>query len=93
MSILEKKPRKNEKYPYRIIDGQALIIDPTTNIIKLLNEVGTRIWELIDGKKTGNDILNKIIAEYDVSPEVAKNDLIKFCQELATIGFIFINNE
>ncbi len=93
MSILEKKPRKNEKYPYRIIDGQALIIDPNTNIIKLLNEVGTKIWELIDGKKTGAEILNKIIAEYDVSPEVARNDLIKFCQELMTIGFIEVNND
>jgi Coenzyme PQQ synthesis protein D (PqqD) len=92
MSILDKKPTKNEKYPFRIIDGQALIIDPSTNVIKLLNGVGTKIWELIDGERTGNEILQSILAEYEVIDEVAKNDLVKFLQELLTGGIITMNN-
>ncbi|OGF62385.1 MAG: hypothetical protein A2Y62_17200 [Candidatus Fischerbacteria bacterium RBG_13_37_8] len=92
MILLEKKPVKNEKYPYRIIDGQALIIDPASNVIKLLNEVGTKVWESIDGENTGNDILKIIIDEYEVSPEIAKNDLVKFLQELLTGGIITIDN-
>ena len=92
MSILEKKPLKNEKYPFRIIDGQALIIDPSTNVIKLLNAVGTRIWDLIDGKRTGNEILQNIIDEYEVSSEIAKTDLVKFLQELLAGNIITLSN-
>ena len=92
MSILEKKPLKNEKYPFRIIDGQALIIDPSTNVIKLLNAVGTRIWDLIDGERTGNEILQNIIDEYEVSSEIAKTDLVKFLQELLAGNIITLRN-
>ena len=92
MSILEKKPLKNEKYPFRIIDGQALIIDPSANVIKLLNGVGTQIWDWIDGKRTGNEILQNIIDEYEVSSEIAKTDLVKFLQELLAGNIITLSN-
>lgn len=93
MSILEKKPIKNEKYPFRTIDGQALIIDPSTNVIKLLNGVGTKIWELIDGERTGNEILQNILNEYEVNAEVAKSDLIKFLQELLAGSIITLQDD
>ncbi len=94
MSILRKIPIKNEKDPYRVTEGTVLILDPVVNKIKLLNKIGSAIWELIDGKRKGSDILEIILEEYEVQKEVAEADLIKFIKELYDNNLIlFIEEE
>lgn len=92
MSLLEKIPIKNDKYVSRIVEGQAVILEPESNRIKLLNKVASRIWECIDGQRTGKDILQIILDEYDVKEELAKEHLIKFLQELFDGDLIIFKN-
>lgn len=92
MLILEKIPIKNDKYVSRIIEGQALILEPESNKIKLLNSVASRIWECIDGQRTGKEILQIILDEYDVKEEIAKEHLIKFLHELFNGDLIKFKN-
>ncbi len=56
--------------------------------IYTMNEVGSRIWELIDGRKSLSDIKNIIIEEFEVSPDVAEKDLIEFIKQLEYIGAV-----
>ena len=50
--------------------------------IYIINEVGGRIWELIDGKRTVKEIEKKIVEEFDVNPQQAEIDLMSFLKEL-----------
>ncbi len=53
-----------------------------------LNEVASRIWELLDGKKQVKEIKNAIVEEFEVSPKEAEEDLLKFLQQLEEAGAV-----
>jgi hypothetical protein len=56
--------------------------------IYTVNEVGGRIWELIDGKTSVREIKDVIIDEFEVSNEKAEKDLIEFLQQLEQVGAV-----
>lgn len=47
-----------------------------------LNEVGSFIWQQMDGNHTLRDILDILCHEYDVEPAQAKTDLELFVEQL-----------
>ncbi len=55
-----------------------------------LNEVASRIWELLDGEKQVEEIKNAILEEFKVSPKEAEEDLLKFLQQLEEAGAVRI---
>ncbi len=55
------------------------------DFIYTLNEVGGRIWELIDGQNQLIDIRNKIIKEFEIGPDQADADIIEFLEQLEQI--------
>lgn len=56
--------------------------------IYVLNEVGGRIWELVDGKRPIKEIRDIIVKEFEVSSEQAEADLREFLEQLQNIGGI-----
>ena len=67
---------------YRVVDGSAVIVLAYSGEVQVLNPVGTRIWELIDGTRNVREIVEHITAEYSVSVEQAGQDVESFIQEL-----------
>jgi len=82
MVAMNKYPNKSENTASRILDGEAVVVLPLESLVYTFDPVGTRIWELIDGKKKIASIVNEIQNEYEASPEAAKQDTIDFIQEL-----------
>ena len=56
--------------------------------IYVLNPVAGQIWELIDGHRQVTDIRDRLVAEYEVSPQEAEQDLLEFLEQLGQIGGI-----
>jgi hypothetical protein len=81
----EQTPFKSPKLAARIIEGEAVIINLPSQEALVLNPVGTRIWEMIDGKKTVREIASLIASEYQISQEIALQDTIEFINELKDI--------
>jgi hypothetical protein len=48
----------------------------------VLNPVGARIWELVDGKRTLGEIVDRIHAEYAVERERLEADAREFVEDL-----------
>jgi coenzyme PQQ biosynthesis protein PqqD len=67
---------------------EAVIVLPDKGQVKVLNEVGTRIWSLIDGKRSVSDIIRMIVQEYQVSQKDAENDTLEFLAALNEKGVI-----
>lgn len=75
--------KKNLKLiAYRFISGKAVIVNLENRTIAILNLVASRIWELIDGKRTVNDIIEKIFQEFDVSFKKAEKDCVSFLLDM-----------
>ncbi len=53
-----------------------------------LNEVGARIWELIDGDRSLKELRNAIVEEFEVSETEAQEDLTVLIEQLKEIGAI-----
>jgi GeoRSP system PqqD family protein len=52
-----------------------------------LNELGTEIWKLCD-RKTVDEIVAAVLAEFEVTESVVRQDVAMFLDELARKGFI-----
>ncbi|MBN2735570.1 MAG: PqqD family protein [Spirochaetales bacterium] len=66
----------------REIARETVLLSETTDHIHNLDEMGTFIFRLIDGKNSLDDILTVLCNDYAVDYEIAKADLLSFIQEL-----------
>ena len=79
---LQVRPVQNPRTASRAFDDETVVIDPTINVARMLNSVGTRIWDLADGQHTIADIAAILEAEYAVSTEEALLSVRNFVEEL-----------
>ena len=76
----------------RTVSGQALILDTTRDEIRQLNEVGTFIWSMIlKSQFTKHDILNSLIAHFEIDSDQAISDLEEFLNELRNVKLLIDN--
>ena len=73
---------------WRMIEGEAVILSMETKVLRGLNPVGSRIWELIDGQRSVEEVTGLIVKEFHVTPEDAAQDVRGFVQELLQRGLV-----
>lgn len=71
-----------DKITYRVIDGEAVILNLDSGYYYSLNEVGTKIWESINKEKNLSEILDFLKKEYQLSERDLKNDLLTLVKDL-----------
>jgi hypothetical protein len=67
---------------FRDLDGEAVILDLGSGRYFGLNAVGARIWQLVDQHGGLRLVLDDLCREYDASPDVLEQDLLKLVGEL-----------
>ncbi len=82
MSISKMYPKPHPQTAGRVIDGEAVVILADSSEVNVLNPVGSRIFELADGSHSVEDIIEVIVAEYNISPEQAAADVNEFLKKL-----------
>ncbi len=78
-----RPPRRHPAAAYRVFEGEATIVLPDGSYMKMLNETGARIWELLDGSRGVEAIAAVIAGEYEIAPEQAERDVAEFVEELS----------
>jgi hypothetical protein len=84
---------KDESMVFRRIQDETILVPVRSNVgdldnIYVLNEVGARIWELIDGEKDAAEIVDAILSEYEIAPEEAERDIAGFLKGLESVGAV-----
>ncbi|MBI3447613.1 MAG: PqqD family protein [Acidobacteria bacterium] len=74
--------RKHPDAASRNYDGEAFIVVPGKGEYNILNPIGTRVWDLIDGQRTVVEIARVISDEYAVEQEIAEADVSSFVDDL-----------
>jgi Coenzyme PQQ synthesis protein D (PqqD) len=72
------------------VSGEAVILNLKTGAYHSLNSVGSRIWQLIQEPKTFLEILNILLAEYDVELHICEQDLHDILKKLEEAQLIEI---
>ena len=61
---------------------EAALLNLKDGVYYGLNPVGARIWKLIQKPKKLSDILEILVAEYDVERDVCQTDLMELTEQL-----------
>jgi hypothetical protein len=70
--------------------GEAAILNLKSGVYYGLNPVGARIWNLVQEPRTVAQILEALLAEYDVERPRLESDLRELLSRLADQGLVDI---
>jgi hypothetical protein len=84
---------RGDNFLARDIAGEIIIVPIRNgvgdlNAVYTLNEVGTRIWQLIDSRTSSREIAGTITAEYEVPETEALGDILEYLASLQEAGLI-----
>jgi hypothetical protein len=65
-----------------MVDSEAVILGMESGKYIGLNEVGTRIWSMLDQPVKVSDLLSELSVHYDAAPEVIREELLEFLNSL-----------
>jgi hypothetical protein len=85
----EKMFLKKEKIVIRDMGDEAVLYNPQTKAIHVLNKTSSMLWEYCDGKHSLEMIDNKILDRFDVSnAQDVKDDIIETLNQFSQLGLI-----
>ena len=78
-------PRRHPDTGFRsVADEGGLVVMPTESLVHVLNPVASKIYSMLNGKNTRDEIVSAVVEEFEVSEDRARCDLDLFLAELAT---------
>ncbi len=75
------------------LGGEVVILDLEAGVYYGLDEVGARIWSLIQEPRSVDEVRDILLEEYEVEPERCQHDLIALLQRLAEEGLVKVEDE
>ena len=93
MHALDRLVQKDSSIVSRRIADEVILVPIRRNLggvecLYTLNEVGARIWELIDGERPLQALRDAIVEEFEVSQTEAEQHLTMLIEQLQEIGAI-----
>jgi GeoRSP system PqqD family protein len=88
----QDRVRKVRGQASRSVNGEAVVVLTEQRQLHRLNAVGTRVWEVCDERRV-SEIVDIIVAEFDVTAEVAFRDVCVFLEELKQLGAVELAHE
>lgn len=80
--------KKDASLPWRRFGEQAVIVNKNPEIVHVANDAGIRVWELLDGHSTLENIITKMASEYEASSEQIASDVCELISVLEIQGLI-----
>jgi len=81
-------PARSDSVVTRKTGNEYVLVPVANNIADMnsvytLNESGAFIWELIDGKRCIEDLIEALIKEYEIDKETASKDVLSFIEAMS----------
>jgi hypothetical protein len=75
------------------LDGESVILNLKSECYFGLDEVGTRMWAVLTSSASIQDAYELLLTEYDVAPDVLRQDLVGLAEQLVGHGLLEIHGE
>lgn len=70
------------------IEGESVILNIKSGTYFKLNEVGSRIWELVEKPVTISALVEAVLSEFDVVAEQCQADVLNLVAKLEEAGLV-----
>lgn len=77
---------------FREVGGEAVILSVGTGKYYGLDEVGTRMWFLLNQRGSVRAAHAALLEEYDATPAQLQDDLVKLVDDLASRGLLYVDS-
>lgn len=69
-------------------DGEVTLLEPRTGLFFGLEEVGARVWQLLEPGATLDELVAVLVDEYEVEPGVCRVDVTELLDALVARGLV-----
>ena len=78
---------------YTDLGGETVILGLDSGQYYSLNDVGSRIWDLVQAPTMVLVLRDTIVGEYDVEVDRCEQDVLEVLKDMASEGLIEVNGE
>ncbi len=75
------------------VDDETILLSIANSKYYGMDSIASRVWELLDGKLSVQEIVTSLLAEFEVSPVECEQDVFAFLKHLLTENLIVCHNE
>lgn len=73
---------------FRLIGNQAVVQNVATRVCFALDQIGTRMWQLIWDYRSSEDVVATLLNEYAVEEKQLRRDVDRLIQQLIDKGLV-----
>jgi len=92
--IVRSRPKASERYEcaphvkWRFLEGRVVLIDTNEGLFMHLNDVGSNIWQALDGQKSVDQMISHLDNAFDAPSHRLRKDVLKFLRRLSLMELI-----
>jgi hypothetical protein len=85
---LNSRVRIQDDVLFQELQGEAVLLNLKTGVYLGLNQVGTRIWQLLQEDGSLSRVMEVMLREYDVTREKLAQDLLDLIGQMEEQGLL-----
>lgn len=93
MKLVTKKITISKEALSQEVNGETVILDLKSESYFGLDEVGTRIWQLLQEHENVQTTLDSMLAEFDVDKERLETDVHELLEKLIKQGLVSVDEK
>lgn len=74
--------RISPEIAWRKVGDEAVLLNVRTSVYYSLNNVGSRIWELISAGRSSEDVILEVVRDFDAEEAVVRKDFSELIKPL-----------
>jgi hypothetical protein len=75
-----------------LLDGEVVILNMKDDVYYGLDQVGGRVWGLIQNPITVGEVIQNLLKEYDVEYQQCSDDVLALLEDMLSKGLIEVQN-
>jgi len=83
---------RNDELMSAPVDREIVFLNQSTDSYVALDEVGRRIWDLLEQPRALTDLIDLLCAEFAGSRETITTDVVAFLRELEDEGIVTVHD-
>ena len=85
---MDKKIKLTKDINVTELDGEKVMVDFETGKYFIIKGCGNDIWDMLGEEISPNEIVDRLLAEYDVSREICTQSVMDFLGKMEEYNFI-----
>jgi hypothetical protein len=82
---------RNPEIIHSAMDDEVVMMSVDQGVFFGIDKIGSHIWNLLETPSTVEVLIEKLVAHYDVEPELCKNDTLLFLNDMLLKKVILIS--